>query len=168
MWRPQVLELGKLGKLASVRGALLDAVSTGGGGGGGEEEGDQLLRRIRERFNKCACSPSTLCSVLQGLAPLPGGASLCRRGASCLAARAPGHTTATSRTPSGPPPLLCRVGIPISDVTVRFKNLTITGVVEVKTHRSPRLTDQLKLAYKVGTQGAGMQSLPCRHGARMS
>ena len=45
----------------------------------------------------------------------------------------------------------CRAGVPINDVLVRFKDLTITGQVEIKTHKSPHVTQQLRDATKVST-----------------
>lgn len=51
---------------------------------------------------------------------------------------------------SGPAPLpTCRAGVPVSDVTVRFRNMTVTGLVQLKTHKSPHLRDQIKSAVKV-------------------
>ncbi len=41
-----MLELKHLDKMASVRGALLEQVMSG------EGEGGQLLRKVRERFDK--------------------------------------------------------------------------------------------------------------------
>ncbi|GAB4822452.1 hypothetical protein N2152v2_009498 [Parachlorella kessleri] len=41
-----------------------------------------------------------------------------------------------------------KAGVPINDVLVRFKDLTITGQVEIKTHKSPHLTQQLRDATK--------------------
>jgi hypothetical protein len=61
--------------------------------------------------------------------------------------------------------LACSAGVPINDVLVRFKNMTITGQVAVKTHKSPHLRDQLRDAYKVRVTGGGGHAI-CTHAPR--